>query len=223
MRDTLEWCAVQPNTYPQRRTRSHSWRRRRCPSCISTLPFDGCWRQAAWLLGACRDSRLGSSTSCRIWAGPGGLFTLPRWLLKNCAHGRRANEHAISRFTFEVSLSLNCAIVLACGLSQFDADPIPHSEAGRADESDGALSTIGQSDDRAGRDLAARHGERKGREPAMSIRRWPRTLVDKWKMREVGALRSPLHATPIFLRPQASMSESAASKLNLVGFFYVQE
>lgn len=149
-RESMEGWTVQPTTYPQRRPRSHSWRRCRCPRGIGTLPLDGCWRQASWLFGACRDSSLGESAGSRIGACPGGLFTLPRGLLKDRAHGRRANEHAIPRFALKVPLSLNRTIVLASGVSQFNADPIPNREAGRADESDGALSSIGQSNDRAG-------------------------------------------------------------------------
>lgn len=159
---------VRPNTYPQRSPRSHSRCRCRCPGSICTLSLDSCRRKATCLFGTYSGTSLRWSAGCRTGAGPGGLFTLPRGLLKNRAHCCRANEHAIPRFTFEISLSLNCAIVLASSIGQFNADPIPNREAGCADEADSALSSIGQSYNRAGGDFAARHRERKGREPTMS-------------------------------------------------------
>lgn len=169
---------VPSKTYPQRRPRGRSRRRRRCSGGIGTLPLNGRRGQSAWFLDTCRDSTLGWSAGSRIGAGPGCLFTLPRGLLKNRANRSWADEHAKPRFTFEISLSLNCTVILASRIGQFHADPITNRETGRSDEPDDALSSVGQGDHRARGDLSARHRECNDRELTVSIRRWPRVMVE---------------------------------------------
>lgn len=174
------------NTYPQRRPRGSSRRRRRCAGGIRALSFDGRWGQSSRFLDACRDSALRWSAGSRIGAGPGGLFTLPRRWLKNSTNGRWADEHAKSWLAIKIPLSLDCAIVLSSGVCQFHADPISSREAGRADEPDGALSPVGQGDNRARGNFPARHRECKDRRPTMDIRRWPRVRNECCEVTEGG-------------------------------------
>lgn len=133
--------------YPNRSSGWHSWCRCRCPRRICALSFDSCRGQCTWFPCASADSALSAGSSSG--GGPGALFTLPARLLKHRSHCGWTDKHAKSWLALEVSLALYLTIIFACGVVQFDTDPISNREVSGTDKANGGLSPVSQADDRA--------------------------------------------------------------------------